>query len=428
MNRQNSAALYEKACTVIPGGVHSPVRAFKSVGGTPVYFKTAQGSTVTDADNNRLVDFCQSWGPLILGHAHPNVVRTVQVAAQHGLSYGANHEGEIRLSEALVKAFPGMDMVRMVSSGTEAVMSALRLARGATGRKKIVKFEGGYHGHSDGLLVKAGSGLATFGTSSSQGVPEAYAAETLVLPFDDESLVQEIFRKEGENIAAVIVEPLPGNNGLLEQRKEWLTTLRDETRKAGSLLIFDEVISGFRFHVGGYGQLVDIQPDLVTLGKIIGGGMPVGAVLGPKALMEHFAPTGGVYQAGTLSGNPIAMAAGLATLHELKKPGVYEKLESLGQMLDGHFHDLRDEKPWFNWRRVGSLIWLHMAEGEVPRSASAISEDAIRRFNAIYHGLLSRGFYLPPSGYEMLFLCTEHTPEQLNGLAQALRDELASVE
>ncbi|RME22686.1 MAG: aminotransferase class III-fold pyridoxal phosphate-dependent enzyme, partial [Deltaproteobacteria bacterium] len=353
LKTENSRRLYERACKLMPAGVSSPVRAFRSVGGRPIFFERAEGATFVDADGNSYVDFCQSWGPLILGHARPEVVEAVQDAAGHGLSFGACCRREIELAELILEGFPSMDMVRFVSSGTEAVMTAVRLARGYTGRAGIVKFSGGYHGHSDSLLVKAGSGLVTFGTSSSAGVPEDIARNTIVVPFDDEQVLEDVFSRHGDSIAAAIVEPLPANNGLLEQRPEWMKLLRRLCTTHGSLLICDEVITGFRFRYGGYSQQIGIEPDLVTLGKIIGGGMPVGAVVGPGKIMERLAPLGDVYQAGTLSGNPVAMAAGAATLGILKRENPYEALDRLGGEFDRALRSAA--KPgWLAWRRVGS--------------------------------------------------------------------------
>jgi glutamate-1-semialdehyde 2,1-aminomutase len=314
-----------------------------------------------------------------------------------------------------------MEQVRFVSSGTEAVMTAIRLARGATGRSKILKFEGGYHGHSDSLLVKAGSGLATFGTSSSKGVPESLAAETLVLPFDDPGALEEVFARAGDELAAAIVEPLPANEGLLEQRPEWLHRLRELTRRHGALLILDEVISGFRFRRGGFGDGRGVQADLVTLGKIVGGGMPLAALVGSRALMSQLAPLGGVYQAGTLSGNPVSLAAGIATLRLLSDERAYADLESLGAHLDRALEAGREKQPCLNWRRVGSIVWFHLAEGDVPRRSSAIRKEAVSRFNEVHSRLLDRGLYLPPSAYEVLFLSTAHTPADLERLAKELR-------
>ncbi|MBM4356036.1 MAG: aminotransferase class III-fold pyridoxal phosphate-dependent enzyme, partial [Deltaproteobacteria bacterium] len=312
MSMKRSNELFEKARTRIPGGVNSPARAFKAVGGNPVYVASAEGAELVDVDGNRYVDFCMSWGPLILGHARREVVEAVRQAAGKGLSYGAVHEGEIVLADLVLEAFPEYQRVRAVSSGTEAVMTALRVARGKTRRERVVKFDGGYHGHFDGLLVKAGSGLATLAIADSGGVPAGIAQTTLVAPLDDRPAVEALFERYGKEIAAVIIEPMPANNGLLLQRAEFLRFLREITTAHGALLIFDEVISGFRVRFGGYGQAVGVQADLVTLGKILGGGMPVGALVGPADIMDVLAPVGSVYQAGTLSGNPVSLAAGTA--------------------------------------------------------------------------------------------------------------------
>jgi glutamate-1-semialdehyde 2,1-aminomutase len=425
-NIQTSEQLYARATGLIPGGVNSPVRAFGQVGGTPVYFREASGSGFTDADGNHYVDFCQSWGPLILGHAHPAVVAAVREAAGRGLSFGACHAGEVELAEEILAAFPGYDRTRMVSSGTEAVMAALRLARGVTGRDLILKFAGGYHGHYDGMLVKAGSGLATHGTASSAGVPGQVAATTLVAPLDDEDAVAELFAQHGDDIAAVIIEPLPANNGLLVQRREYLSFLREITSKHGALLIFDEVISGFRLHYGGYWQLVDIRPDIITLGKVIGGGMPLGAVVGTAAQMEQFSPQGSIYQAGTLSGNPVSLAAGRATLGELKQPGVYDRLARLGKL----FVDTlaASGNPLARAQQQGSIVWPYVSDGEFPRTAGAIADSAMERFTRLYHPLLGRGYYLPPSSYEVLFISTAHSEDEVRGLAEAVTAELAAGE
>jgi len=420
MNRPlaKSVAAYEEACRLIPGGVNSPVRAFRSVGGTPIYFRRARGSRFWDLDGNEYIDFCLSWGPLILGHAFPRVVQAVQQAAEDGLSFGACHERELELARLVLEAFPEMEQIRFVNSGTEAVMTALRLARGATGRPLILKFEGCYHGHSDSLLVKAGSGLATAAISDSAGVPEQIAAQTLVAPLDAPEVWKELFHAHGPKIAAAIIEPLPANNGLLEQARENLFLLRQLTLEHGALLIFDEVISGFRLHYGGYYQKIGITPDLVTLGKIIGGGMPVGAVAGKRSLMELLAPLGKIYQAGTLSGNPVALAAGIATLGELKDSGIYERLEKLGAAFDAELAPFAQENPWLRWRRLSSMLWFHLAEGPIPRRADRIHPEAILRFKNIFLPLLQQGFYLPPSAYEIFFLCAAHTEEEVRGLAR----------
>lgn len=422
---ENSKLLFEKAEGLIPGGVNSPVRAFGAVGGSPVYFDRGEGAIVTDADGNRLVDFCGSWGPLILGHAHPAVVEAAEIALKKGLSFGACCGLEIELAELVLRAFPEYDRVRFVSSGTEAVMTAVRLARGVTGRNKILKFDGCYHGHADHLLVKAGSGLLTASIASSSGVPEPIAAETLVAPLDDEEELEGIFDKFGDDMAAVIIEPLPANSGLLEQRLEYLQFLREISARHGALLIFDEVISGFRLRFGGYMHETTIRPDLVTLGKIVGGGMPVGALAGSAELMEKLAPNGNVYQAGTLSGNPVAMAAGCATLKILRDTDAYDKLEELGKGQDDAFADLNKRYPFFQSRRKGSISWLHLDEGDIPRRTDKVSKDAISRYNRHHRAMLDRGFYLAPSAWEVAFISVAHTAEQIEGMAKAWGDVLA---
>jgi glutamate-1-semialdehyde 2,1-aminomutase len=422
--RTRSAELYQQALTLMPGGVSSPVRAFRSVSGTPVYFRDAQGARFHDEDGNTYVDYCMSWGPLILGHSHPAVLEAVCEAATAGLSFGACSRREIELAELILSAFNTMDQLRFVSSGTEAVMTAIRLARGATGRSKILKFEGGYHGHSDSLLVKAGSGLATLGTSSSLGVPEAVASETIVCPFDHEDILNQIFTTFGPQLAAAIVEPLPANNGLLEQRPAWLRRLRDLCSRYGALLIFDEVISGFRLRFGGYGDSLGIPADLITLGKIIGGGMPVGALVGPKQLMQHLAPVGNVYQAGTLSGNPVTMAAGNATLSLLRNEEIYQQIELLGNELDRALQQGQTQLSCIQWRRVGSIVWLHLAEGPVPRSADTILPEAIVRFKRVHGFSLDRGIYLPPSAYEVFFLSAAHAQPDMHDLAKTITEAL----
>ncbi len=412
---------YDRATELIPGGVNSPVRAFKSVGGKPIYFAKAHGVIVTDVDGNAYTDFCLSWGPLILGHADPEVVAAVQAAAPLGLTYGACHPGEVAMAEALVGAFPGMGMARLVSSGTEAVMTALRLARGATGRPLIVKFEGGYHGHVDSLLVKAGSGLVTLADSGSEastkGVPKEVAGLTITLPFDDLPAVEKLFAEHGERIAAIILEPLPANNGLLFQTDAFLAGLRSITAKHGALLIFDEVISGFRLRYGSYGQGAGVQPDLITLGKIVGGGMPLGAIVGSTQLLSLLAPVGPVYQAGTLSGNPVSIAAGLATLAKLRDPALYRRLDQLGAYLEHKLQATGIE--WLRGRRVGSIFWPYFDVGPIPNRADAISPVAVQRFNGMYHLMLQAGLYLPPSAYEVLFLSSRHTEADIDRLVAA---------
>jgi glutamate-1-semialdehyde 2,1-aminomutase len=420
-----SKQLFDRAITLIPGGVNSPVRAFKHVGGTPLFIERAAGSRITDADGNTYVDFCQSWGPLILGHAHPQVVKAVIEAAKGGLSYGACHRREAELAELILSGFKGFERVRLTSSGTEAVMTALRLARGVTGRNLVLKFEGGYHGHFDGMLVKAGSGLATQGIASSAGIPADIARTTLLAPFDDEEAVESLFKRFGENIAAVIIEPLPANNGLLVQRPEYLKFLQRITQKFGSLLIFDEVISGFRLRFGGYGQTIGVEPDLVTLGKVIGGGMPIGAVVGRADTMEALSPMGAVYQAGTLSGNPVSLSAGIATLKLLKTELVYEKLESLGSQFEENLK--RSALSCARTQRVGSIAWFYFDEGIFPRRHDTIAKQAVERFKKIYWKLLEDGYYLPPSAYEVLFISSAHSPEEIEGLAASIVRNLSSV-
>lgn len=419
-SRSKSIALHQAACRVIPGGVNSPVRAFRSVGGTPVYFASGSGSRVEDVDGSVYVDFCQSWGPLILGHACPAVVEAVREAAGRGLSFGACHAAEAEIAALVLEAFPEFGMVRMVSSGTEAVMTALRLARGATGRDVVVKFEGGYHGHADAMLVKAGSGLVTQGIASSAGVPPAVADSTAVACFDDEQGLARLFEEDrGKRIAAVIVEPLPANNGLLMQRPEFLARIRQLTRQHGALLIFDEVISGFRFRFGGFCHQLGIIPDLVTLGKILGGGMPAGAVVGPEALLSLLAPTGPVYQAGTLSGNPVAIAAGLATLRTLRDQPPYDLLERLGRVFVQELCAGGDRG--LQAAVCGSVVWPYLDASALPRRPDAIAPAAVRRFNALHGPMLQRGHYLPPSAHEVMFLSAAHAEQEVRACAADMR-------
>jgi len=423
-----SEALYKRALSVIPGGVSSPVRAFRAVGGTPRFIARGAGQHVTDADGNTYLDFVNSWGALILGHAHPAVVAAITEAAGNGTTFGAPCAGEVELAERIVASYSALEQVRFVSSGTEAVMSAIRLARAFTGRDLIVKFSGCYHGHADHLLVAAGSGLATFGRPSSAGVPEAFTACTRVLPLDDESAVEALFAKEGARIAAVIIEPVPANHGLLLQRKEFLETLRKVTTQHGTLLIFDEVISGFRLARGGVSELTGIVPDLATFGKVIGGGMPVGAFGGPRKIMARLAPDGDTYQAGTLSGNPVAMASGIATLDLLIKQNGWQKLEALGAELEKLLEPVLARAGFpVHLTRKGSLVWMSFHEEGAPRTAAPLTEAASKRFSALFHAMLDRGIYLPPSAYEALFLSLAHTSADLHRFAEALSDSLAAI-
>ncbi len=421
MSRERSRALYERACRVMPGGVSSPVRAFRAVGGTPIYFREAARASFTDLDGNTYLDFVMSWGPLILGHAHPETVRAVQLASSHGLSYGAPCRDEVALAEKVVDCYPGCDMVRFVSSGTEAVMAAVRLARGVTGRSRVLKFDGCYHGHSDSLLVKAGSGLATFAVASSAGVPEPLAALTSVVPLDDEAALETVFAACGDDLAAVVIEPVPANAGLLPQRREHLSLLAGLCRRHGALLIFDEVITGFRLDRGGAAARLGIVPDLVTFGKVIGGGLPVGAYGGRRDLMQSVAPLGPVYQAGTLSGNPIAMAAGLTTLTVLEQESGWEGLERLGAA----FEDLvggvlrRSGFP-ASLVRIGSIFWLSLQGGAPPRRFDGIDPGCAERYSRLHAELLVRGIYLAPSAYEVGFLSLAHTEDDLERTAAAL--------
>lgn len=428
MQRSESDRLHEEAMTHLVGGVNSPVRAFKSVHGNPIYFKKASGAIVTDADGNEMVDFVQSWGPLIHGHAHPEILESVHEKMLNGTSFGAPHLGEIELAKLVKKRFSHMDMVRFVSSGTEAVMSAVRLARGYTKRDYLVKFDGCYHGHVDSLMVSSGSGLATFGIASSPGIPKETVATTLISPLNDEGAVDFLFSEHGDEIAAVVIEPLPANNGLLIQSKSFLRKLRELCDKHGSLLIFDEVISGFRFKEGSYGEMCGVEPDITALGKVIGGGLPVGAYGARKEIMEKLSPLGPVYQAGTLSGNPLAMAAGCKTLQLLDKDA-YDKLECLGSLLEFHIEPIL-KKHGYPMRlvRLGSLFWFSPGSNEPPSRADQIPSDAGKIYADVHQGLLERGFMLAPSAYEIGFIATAHKDYHIISMANALDQVLTELE
>ncbi|MGQ9523579.1 MAG: glutamate-1-semialdehyde 2,1-aminomutase [Armatimonadota bacterium] len=422
MNTSRSQALYQKACKCMPGGVNSPVRAFRAVGGTPLYIKRGSGSRIWDEDDNEFIDYVCSWGPLILGHAHPAVVEAVKSAAELGTSFGAPTEISLRLAQTLCEALPSLEMVRMVNSGTEAVMSAVRLARAFTRRPRIVKFEGGYHGHGDALLASSGSGLATLGIPDTPGVPDAVAADTITLPYNDIGAVEAVFGSLGDSIAAVIVEPVAGNMGVIPPKEGFLHGLRDITSRHGALLIFDEVITGFRLAFGGAQQVFGITPDLTTLGKIIGGGLPVGAYGGRRDIMEMVAPAGPVYQAGTLSGNPVAMAAGLATLKELQAPGVYQRLESLSaQLEEGLRAAAEDAGVPVTLNRVGSMFTCFFAEAPVTDYASAKRSDTAR-YARFFWAMAERGVYLAPSQFEAGFVSLAHTPEDIAATVSAARE------
>jgi glutamate-1-semialdehyde 2,1-aminomutase len=423
-----SHALFARACRVIPGGVSSPVRAFRAVGGTPLFIARGAGAQVFDVDGNAYLDFVGSWGPLIVGHAAAPVLAAVTEALARGTTFGAPCEAEVQLAERVVACYPVAEQVRFVSSGTEAVMSAIRVARAYTGRDLIVKFAGCYHGHADHLLVAAGSGLATFGRPSSAGVPEGFTACTRVLPLDDEGAAEALFAGEGARIAAVIIEPVPANHGLLLQRRAFLETLRRLTSAHGTLLIFDEVISGFRLARGGAAELLGIAPDLATFGKVIGGGMPVGAFGGPRRVLARLAPEGDTYQAGTLSGNPVAMTAGLATLDLLERGHGWQHLEALGAQLEALLKPVLSGAPFpVHWVRQGSLFWMSLHEAGAPRTAAALTPRESARFAALFHAMLARGVYLPPSAYEACFLSLAHTRADLERFAHALRESFAAL-
>ena len=404
------------------------MRAFKAVGGTPLFVQRAEGQHLVDADGREYLDLVNSWGALILGHAHPKVVGAITQMAKNGTTFGAPCAGEVELAERIVGSYPGLEQVRFVSSGTEAVMSAIRVARAFTTRDLIVKFSGCYHGHADHLLVAAGSGLATFGTPSSAGVPEAFTACTRVLPLDDEAAVEELFSREGSRIAAVIIEPVPANHGLLLQRREFLQKLREVTRKHGALLIFDEVISGFRLARGGVAELTGITPDLATFGKVIGGGMPVGGFGGSRQIMQRLAPLGDTYQAGTLSGNPVAMAAGITTLDVMINESGWERLEQISAQVERSLLPVLKEASFpIHFVRAGSLFWMSFHDGAAPRTAASMSPQAVQRYGALFHAMLDRGVYLPPSAYEACFLSLAHTNADIEQLTRALRESLATL-
>lgn len=427
LNTSKSEELFERAQRVIPGGVNSPVRAFRAVGRAPIFIQDAAGSNIADADGNTYTDYVGSWGPMILGHAHPAVSDAIRNRAEHGTSYGAPTEIEIELAEEIVAAFPSVEKVRLTSSGTEATMSALRLARGFTGRDRIVKFEGCYHGHTDSLLVKAGSGLATFGTPDSAGIPADFARNTIVLPYNDESALREAFAEQGSRIACVIVEPVAGNMGCVAPREGFLNALREVTTASGSLLIFDEVITGFRVAYGGAQELYGIKPDLTCLGKIIGGGLPVGAFGGRADVMDRIAPLGPVYQAGTLSGNPLAVSAGLAMLRALKELNPYEELDRRAARLEKGLRDAaRAAGVPATINRVGSMMTAFFLEGEVTDWGSASRADT-RRYASYFRAMLEEGIYLAPSQFECAFVSLAHTDEVIEGTVEAAFKAMRSV-
>jgi len=419
----NSQQLFEKSLQIVPGGVHSPVRSFKGLFRTPIFFKRGEGAYLYDVEGKNYIDFCMSFGPLVLGHKQEQVHQALKQGLENGWSFGACEPYSLELAEFIISHIPFIQQVRFVNSGTEAVMTALRLARGHTGRNKIVKFNGCYHGHVDSMLIKAGSGLAGEATSSSAGVSEGIAHETLIVELGDEAALQRTFELYGNDIAAVIVEPLPANNGLLIQRQEFLTFVRDLTKKHGALLIFDEVISGFRIGMGGMALETNITPDLVTYGKVIGGGMPVGAITGPKSIMEKLAPLGPVYQAGTLSANPLAMVGGLATLKLLAAPEFYQKLENQAQKIKNIF------ERWFkeynhgqfknlNFIQKGSLFWI--CQKPAIENACEIPISLAADFNPLFECLIEKGIYLAPNAYEVGFVSAAHDDSVLKELETRL--------
>lgn len=424
MKNTNSQQLFEKAKQYFPGGVNSPVRAFRSVGGTPVFLEKGKGAHVWDADGNEYIDYCGSWGPLILGHANDKVLSAVSKTMQNGTSFGAPTRLENELAELIISNNRFLEKIRFVSSGTEAVMSAIRLARGFTGRNKILKFEGCYHGHSDSLLVKAGSGLVTFGNTSSAGVPKSFVEETIVVPLNSMQGIEEAFVKFKDQIACIIIEPIPANNGLLLQDRMYLQFLRDTCSKYGALLIFDEVISGFRVGFEGAAGYYDIKPDIVTYGKIIGGGFPVGAYGASKEIMASISPDGNVYQAGTLSGNPVAMSAGIAQLTECLKPNFYQELEAKTQTLVKGLSEIKKDN--FKVFTIGSVFWLAFTEKKFIKTAEEIDAESMSYFKTLFHQLLEKGIYLGPSGYEVGFVNEAHTSEDIQNTITCFKSAMSS--
>jgi len=427
MAGEKSRALFERAQRLMPGGVNSPVRAFRAVGGTPFFVARGEDCFLWDVDGNRYVDFVCSWGALILGHAHPEVVAAVKAAVERGTTYGAPTELEVRLAEQIQSAFPTMEMLRLVNSGTEATMSALRVARGYTGRGKVIKFEGCYHGHADYLLVKAGSGATTFGIPDSAGVPESFSQETVVLPYNDAEAFNRMMDTIGDQVAAVIVEPVAGNMGVVLPQQKFLQALREQTRKHGAVLIFDEVITGFRLIYGGAQHLFGIEPDMTCLGKIVGGGFPLAAYGGRRDIMQAVAPLGPVYQAGTLSGNPVAVTAGLTTLRILERDKPYAELERRTNWLTDA---IADAARAFNIpvqiNRIASMFTAFFTDQPVTDYASAKRSDT-KRFARFFHALLQQGVFLPPSQFEAAFLSVAHSDEVLAQVAEAMRQAMREV-
>jgi len=427
MEIKKSKALYKKAVELMPGGVNSPVRAFKAVGGSPLFIKKAKGSKIYDVDGNQYIDYVLSWGPMILGHSHPSVVKALKAAIENGTSFGAPTPLEIELAQMVKKAYPSIEKIRMVNSGTEATMSAIRAARGFTKRDKIIKFEGCYHGHADGLLVKAGSGATTFGVPDSPGVPQSYAKNTITLPFNDIKAFKDVVQKEWKNIACVILEPVVGNIGCVLPMPGFLETLRSETEKYGIVLIFDEVMTGFRVSYGGAQKYYGIVPDMTCLGKVIGGGLPVGAYGGKKEIMSLIAPEGPVYQAGTLSGNPLAMTAGLETLKILSKKGVYDKLEKTMQNLEEGLKDASKRAGVkTKFYRAGTMFCTYFTDAEVVDYKTAKTSDA-QRFARFFTEMLKCGVNLAPSQFEAGFVSTAHSSDDINKTINAAYKTLKAL-
>ncbi len=424
---RTSVRLFKKATGLIPGGVNSPVRAFNAVGGNPLFISRARGSRIYDVDGNSFIDYVLSWGPMILGHAHPKIIKALKKAIDNGTSYGAPTVLEVELAELVLKVYPSMDRVRMVNSGTEATMSAIRVARGFTGRDKVIKFEGCYHGHADGLLVKAGSGAATFGLPDSLGVPKSYAKDTLTLPFNDMNAVKRTIEKEWRSIACIILEPVVGNMGCVLPKQGFLEALRKLTKKYGIVLIFDEVMTGFRVSFGGAQAFYRINPDMTCLGKVIGGGLPVGAYGGKKEIMSMVSPEGPVYQAGTLSGNPLAMTAGIETIRELSRKGVYDRLEAKASILEEGLSDAaRRAGAKTRFYRAGSMFCTYFTDKEVYDYATAKTSDTAR-FARFFSGMLQKGINLAPSQFEAGFMSLAHTDKDIESTVRAAYETLKEI-
>jgi glutamate-1-semialdehyde 2,1-aminomutase len=427
MTYHNSQKLFEQALGLIPGGVNSPVRACRSVGAQPLFIDRAEGCLIFDVDGNRYIDYVGSWGPMILGHRHPAVIEAIRDVLKRGTSFGAPTDLELELAQLVIEAVPSVDMVRMVNSGTEATMSAIRLARGFTGRDAIVKFDGCYHGHADALLVEAGSGVATLGIPGSPGVPESFVADTYSLPYNDIGAVKKIIQAHGRRIACIIVEPVAGNMGCVPPEPDFLGALRELTEDNGSLLIFDEVMTGFRVAYGGAQVLYGISPDLSCFGKIIGGGMPVGAYGGKREIMESIAPQGSVYQAGTLSGNPVAMAAGIATLKQIQKPGFYEDLENKSvRLASGLLRAANNSGIKAGAASVGSMLGLFFTDQKV-RNFDDAKTSNLELFSAYYKGMRDKGIYLAPSQFEAAFVSAAHTVEHIDATIKAAEETFAEL-